>query len=133
MTNISGKRQQLGDSPMVQINTDWGVLLSYGVLWLSPEHLDFAGADIVLGMLPLAREFLRVGVEVVLCANSLPAINDVTAPELRELLDQVAGLCPIIQVPFPMNNHFTIGSRHDRCRLGEEVKTRYVRSDLASI
>lgn len=56
------------------------------------------GADIVLGMLPLAREFLRSGVEVVLCANSLPAINDVTAQELRELIERIADLCPIIKV-----------------------------------
>ena len=57
-----------------------------------------AGADIVLGMLPLAREFLRYGVEVVLCANTLPAINDITASELRSLIEQVAELCPIIKV-----------------------------------
>ena len=52
----------------------------------------------MLGMLPLAREFLRYGVEVVLCANSLPAINDITASELRTLTEQVAELCPIIKV-----------------------------------
>ena len=49
-------------------------------------------------MLPLAREFLRYGVEVVLCANSLPAINDITAAELRELIQKLAELCPMIKV-----------------------------------
>ena len=57
-----------------------------------------AGADVVLGMIPLARELLRMGAEVVLCANSLPAINDITAQELRELIDKVADMCPIIKV-----------------------------------
>ena len=37
----------------------------------------------VLGMIPLARELLRHGSDVVLVANSLPAINDVTATELE--------------------------------------------------
>eukprot|EP00955_Chlamydomonas_euryale_P028638 301758-Chlamydomonas_euryale.AAC.1 len=59
--------------------------------------VDNSGADIVLGMLPLARELLRAGSEVVLVANSLPAINDITAPELRALLSAAASLCPVIR------------------------------------
>ncbi len=51
----------------------------------------------VLGMVPLARELLRMGAEVVLVANSLPAINDITAPELRALLDAAGALCPTIK------------------------------------
>ncbi|KAK7260564.1 hypothetical protein RIF29_26713 [Crotalaria pallida] len=47
--------------------------------------VDNSGADIVLGMLPLARELLRRGTEVVLVANSLPALNDVTAMELPDI------------------------------------------------
>ena len=57
--------------------------------------VDNAGADVVLGMLPLAREFLRLGAEVVLIANSLPAINDVTAAELRGVVARAAEYCPI--------------------------------------
>ncbi|KAL8118338.1 hypothetical protein AgCh_016028 [Apium graveolens] len=52
--------------------------------------VDNSGADIVLGMLPLAREFLRRGTEVVLVANSLPALNDVTAMELPEIVAELA-------------------------------------------
>ncbi|CAL8471142.1 g10684 [Coccomyxa elongata] len=59
--------------------------------------VDNAGADVVLGMIPFARELLRMGAEVVMCANSQPAINDITAPELRALLDQIAAVCPIIK------------------------------------
>ena len=62
--------------------------------------LSLAGADVVLGMIPLARELLRMGTEVVMCANSQPAINDITAPELRALLNQVAAVCPVIKVRF---------------------------------
>ncbi|KAK9799347.1 hypothetical protein WJX73_008823 [Symbiochloris irregularis] len=58
--------------------------------------VDNAGADVVLGMLPLARELLRGGAEVVLVANSQPAINDVTAPELRRVLEAAASCCPVI-------------------------------------
>ncbi|GLC40183.1 hypothetical protein PLESTB_000260200 [Pleodorina starrii] len=59
--------------------------------------VDNSGADVVLGMLPFARELLRLGCEVVLVANSLPAINDITAPELRALLSAAATVCPIIK------------------------------------
>ena len=57
-----------------------------------------AGADIALGMLPFARELLRMGSEVVLVANSLPAINDITAHELKDLIDRVSEMCPVIKV-----------------------------------
>lgn len=59
--------------------------------------VDNAGADAVLGMLPLARELIRLGCEVVMAANSQPAINDITAPELRSLLSAAAEHCPIIK------------------------------------
>lgn len=59
--------------------------------------VDNAGADAVLGMLPFARELLRMGCEVVLAANSQPAINDITAPELRSVLSAAAEVCPIIK------------------------------------
>ena len=52
----------------------------------------------VLGMLPLARELLRMGSEVVMVANSLPAINDVTCAELRTLLESVCEICPVLKV-----------------------------------
>lgn len=48
--------------------------------------VDNAGADVVLGMLPLARELLKRGTSVVVAANSLPSINDITAAELDAML-----------------------------------------------
>ncbi|PSC76368.1 Pantothenate kinase 2 isoform B [Micractinium conductrix] len=59
--------------------------------------VDNAGADVVLGAIPFARELLRMGAEVVLVANSLPAINDITAAELRSVVAKAAEVCPIIR------------------------------------
>lgn len=58
--------------------------------------IDNSGFDIVLGILPLARELLRQGSRIILCANSAPALNDVTHSELIVLLRHVAAICPII-------------------------------------
>jgi len=54
--------------------------------------VDNSGPDIVLGGLPLARELLRRGTRVVLAANHRPALNDVTAAELRGLLNDCCRL-----------------------------------------
>lgn len=56
--------------------------------------VDNAGSDVVLGMLPLARMLLesRPQCTVVLGANALPSINDVTAAELIAVLDRAAAL-----------------------------------------
>ncbi|KAK1280437.1 Pantothenate kinase 2 [Acorus gramineus] len=59
--------------------------------------VDNSGADVVLGMLPLARELLRRGTEVVLVGNSLPALNDVTAMELPEIVAEAAKYCDTLR------------------------------------
>ncbi|XP_043703868.1 pantothenate kinase 2-like isoform X2 [Telopea speciosissima] len=59
--------------------------------------VDNSGADIVLGMLPLARELLRRGTEVVLVANSLPALNDVTAMEIPDIVAEAAKHCDVLR------------------------------------
>ena len=51
--------------------------------------VDNAGADVVLGVLPLARELTRRGTQVVLAANELPSINDITFAELDALLPAI--------------------------------------------
>ncbi|KAL3630005.1 hypothetical protein CASFOL_022989 [Castilleja foliolosa] len=48
--------------------------------------VDNSGADFILGILPFARALLRQGVQVVLAANDMPSINDVTYPELIEII-----------------------------------------------
>jgi uncharacterized protein with ATP-grasp and redox domains len=57
---------------------------------LAVMFVDNSGADIVLGMLPLARELVRRGTRVILAANSVPSINDVTADELAALMPKAA-------------------------------------------
>ena len=58
--------------------------------------VDNAGGDIVLGMTPIVRDLLTRGTSVVISANTLPALNDVTHDELVALMDQVATIDPII-------------------------------------
>eukprot|EP00879_Flechtneria_rotunda_P008821 GHRR01009239.1.p1 GENE.GHRR01009239.1~~GHRR01009239.1.p1 ORF type:complete len:373 (+),score=125.77 GHRR01009239.1:739-1857(+) len=54
--------------------------------------VDNAGADVLLGMLPFARELLKVGTKVILAANNGPTINDMTAAELTVLIDKAAAM-----------------------------------------
>lgn len=58
--------------------------------------IDNSGLDFVIGILPFARELLRRGTKVILCANSVPALNDVTYSELLVLLRQASSMCDVI-------------------------------------
>lgn len=70
--------------------------------WISrmrgPPHkcatifVDNSGMDIVLGVLPFALELLKRKTKVLLCANSKPALNDVTHHELSVLIRKVAAV-----------------------------------------
>lgn len=51
--------------------------------------VDNSGADVILGILPFARELLKRGTQVVLAANDMPSINDVTYPELIEIISKL--------------------------------------------
>lgn len=51
--------------------------------------VDNSGADIILGILPFARELLRRGTKVILAANDMPSINDVTYLELVEIVNKL--------------------------------------------
>lgn len=76
-------------------------------LWLhhiqtKPAHncaaifVDNCGVDLVLGIIPFARELLRRGTRVLLCSNSEPALNDVTHTELLGVLSRASSLCPVL-------------------------------------
>ncbi|KAH9603550.1 hypothetical protein KSS87_011313 [Heliosperma pusillum] len=58
-------------------------------LMIAVIFVDNSGADIILGILPFARELLRRGTQVVLAANDLPSINDVTYTELFEIISKL--------------------------------------------
>ena len=51
--------------------------------------VDNAGADFVLGTLPLSRWFARQGTQVVLVGNELPTLNDMTVHDIRNLWPRV--------------------------------------------
>ncbi|CAH8575992.1 unnamed protein product [Schistosoma turkestanicum] len=57
---------------------------------------DNSGADIILGVLPFAMEFLNRGCKVIMAANSSPSINDITYQELELLLHIIASFEPLI-------------------------------------
>eukprot|EP00116_Pleurobrachia_bachei_P012581 sb/3472843/ len=59
--------------------------------------VDNSGADIILGILPFVVEMLRMGSEVVLAANSRPALNDITSHELRMIVSQVCSISDVVQ------------------------------------
>lgn len=59
--------------------------------------VDNAGSDCVLGILPLARLLAKRGTQVLLAANHLPALNDVTYTEMIALLTEVSNLDPVMQ------------------------------------
>lgn len=50
--------------------------------------VDNSGSDVVLGVLPFARELLRRGTKVVLAANDMPSINDITYEELVQVISK---------------------------------------------
>lgn len=54
--------------------------------------VDNAGIDFVLGVVPLVRQLAGCGVQIVLAANELPSLNDVTADETVELLEALAAI-----------------------------------------
>ncbi|KAF1747896.1 hypothetical protein GCK72_024362 [Caenorhabditis remanei] len=50
--------------------------------------VDNSGFDYILGIIPFARELLRNGSKVVICANSSPALNDLTYREMVALANE---------------------------------------------
>jgi uncharacterized protein with ATP-grasp and redox domains len=52
---------------------------------------DKAGADFVLGVMPLVRELGLGGTKIVLAANERPCLNDLTADEAAGAVEMLAG------------------------------------------
>ncbi|XP_057666278.1 4'-phosphopantetheine phosphatase-like [Diorhabda carinulata] len=59
--------------------------------------LDNSGIDFILGILPLVRELLSQGTEVILAANTYPTLNDITYSELNIYCDRAAKYCEILK------------------------------------
>ncbi|CAH1408011.1 unnamed protein product [Nezara viridula] len=58
---------------------------------------DNSGYDLILGVLPFARELVRRGAEVVICANCEPVLNDITFYELKDVFEEIKNHCPILR------------------------------------
>lgn len=56
--------------------------------------VDNAGSDFVLGLMPLVRELALEGTQIVLAANEYPVLNDMTADETVDVVEQLAAIDP---------------------------------------
>ncbi len=52
--------------------------------------VDNAGCDVILGMIPFVRDLLQRNINVVLTANSYPALNDIIHSELVPIINGIA-------------------------------------------
>jgi len=75
--------------------------------------VDNAGCDIILGMIPLIRELLKRGIDVLMVANTAPSLNDITRDELEPLIAAVARFDPIIRQALGEYRLRIIGSGND--------------------
>ena len=57
---------------------------------------DNAGSDFLLGVLPFCRLLAKRGTRVLLAANRLPALNDMTVAEMQALLPRAQALDPLL-------------------------------------
>jgi type II pantothenate kinase len=57
---------------------------------------DNAGSDFLLGVLPFCRLLAKRGTRVLLAANRLPALNDMTVAEVNALLPRVQAVDPVL-------------------------------------
>lgn len=72
--------------------------------------VDNCGVDIILGVIPFARELLIRKTKVLLCANSEPALNDITVNELNDVLRKCCSKCDIIQRALNDSNLLVYGN-----------------------
>jgi uncharacterized protein with ATP-grasp and redox domains len=90
--DFHGTRQKLSPRPWLFDHLDaWRDRLDKRPAYRAAVmFVDNAGCDVLLGMIPLARELLQRGTAVILTANTLPTLNDITHDELNKLIQQIA-------------------------------------------
>ena len=59
--------------------------------------VDNAGSDFILGVMPLARELALCGSKIVLAANEIPSLNDITVNECITIVQRLAALDPDLE------------------------------------
>lgn len=75
--------------------------------------VDNAGSDVFLGMLPFARHLIQRGTTVILTANTIPALNDITHDELTDTLNHIRQFDTTIDTALTNNQLQTIPSGND--------------------
>lgn len=70
--------------------------------------VDNSGVDIILGVIPFARELLKRGTKVILCANSAPSLNDITSEELISVIEKCCNECQIIKNAYEIRKNLII-------------------------
>jgi type II pantothenate kinase len=75
--------------------------------------IDNAGSDFILGLMPLLKELASGGTSIVLAANELPSLNDLTAVEAQMCLDELASLDTDIDALVTDNKFEVVSSGND--------------------
>ncbi|MEM9754113.1 MAG: ARMT1-like domain-containing protein, partial [Planctomycetota bacterium] len=93
--------------------------------------VDNAGSDVLLGALPFVRYLARHGCRVTLAANELPALNDVTADDLRRLWPEVCAAAPdFAELPIEIVSTGTGEPQIDLLKVSDELNDVVADADL---
>lgn len=75
--------------------------------------LDNAGADMVLGCIPLARQIALWGSRVVFAVNDTASLNDVTVPQVHRVLGELSERDSTVRRLVKQNRFAVVGSGND--------------------
>lgn len=93
--------------------------------------IDNAGSDFLLGALPLARWLARRGTRVVIAANELPTLNDMTIHDVREWWSRIVVAEPSLsQLPIERVSTGTGEPLLDLLRASDELNAAAADADL---
>jgi len=96
---------------------------------------DNAGPDFLLGVLPFCRLLAQRGTRVLIAANRLPALNDITVSEIRALLPRLQAVDPTLDALVRAGRLAAIDSGNtipliDLRHISEEVNHHAPQTDL---
>ncbi|KAJ3296136.1 hypothetical protein HK104_001944 [Borealophlyctis nickersoniae] len=97
--------------------------------------VDNSGADIILGIIPFARYLISKGTKVILAANTSPSVNDITASELRLILEKICYFDATIRNAWAEHDLQVIGTGSDSpcldlLRVSDDLAARCADADL---
>jgi type II pantothenate kinase len=96
--------------------------------------VDNAGADFVLGMLPLARYLAQRGAQVLMVGNELPTLNDMTLQDMREVWQEILAAEPSIgDLPITLHSSGTGAPLIDLSAVSPELNRQAADADLVVI